>query len=527
MEDLTKIYAFLDNIDEIGLDRANEEIPNQLRIVVALARKNPVIFNDFCFQDKHGKFWRSPSFHHEWQRTYPEPFSGKYTAIFAPRDHAKTSQIVIGRTLWELGRNPDLFIKIVCNTDPKARKRVQELQKNIESNRRVHLVFPDLQPDEKSGWEKHKFFIHRSLISREPSVEAYGILSGATGDRADVLIFDDIVDMKNAVLQPKSRQAVKDSFSSVWLNLLSPEGTALYIATPWHLDDKSHELMKDPEWQMWKRPAISKDGKPLWPARWPLEALEDRRRKIGESAFQQQFMLRALSSEDATFSEEAIRFSTRPLRFGEWRRGELIPKDWPRYIGIDPGASLGARNSPSVIMTIAVSPEDQVRYPLHVLRRKMKFPQLIEAIIDVNDEYRPTLIYGENNSFQEAVEQQLEADRKDIPVKGHYTGSKKWDLFEGLPGLCAVMEKGGWVIPKPCSCDNLPCRCHPSGCKCVSCEWERELQYHPLWEYSDIIMAQWLCETAAREAAPKEEKKFISLQDVWDEYDREKEGGAG
>jgi len=509
------IYEYLDQVDEIGLERMNNERPKAIGAIVNLARRNAVVFNDFCFQDKGGKYWRSAGFHREWQKAYPEPGSGKFTAIFAPRYHAKTSQMVMGRTLWELGRNPNLLIKIVCNVDDNAKKRVAELKQHIGENRRLHLVFPHLVPDKGLGWEKHKFFVRRDLIGREPTVESYGILSAATGDRADIIVFDDIVDMKNAVVQPKSRQTVKDSFNNVWINLLGPEGTALYIATPWHLDDLSHRIMVDPTWQVWKRPAIGEDGEPLWHEMWPLEALEDRRNKIHDPAFQQQFMLKALSAEDATFSEEVIRFCIRPLNFGEWHRDDPIPRDWPRFTGVDPGASLGARNSPSVIMTVAVSPKDGVRYPLHILRRKMKFPELIQAIKDVNDEFRPQLVYGENNSFQLAVEQQLEADRKDMPVKGHYTGSRKWDMFEGLPGVAAVMSHGGWVIPKPCRCDKIPCVCHSPSCKCISCEWERELKYHPKWEAADILMAQWLCEEAAREGTRVRDRSFIDLGGIW------------
>lgn len=521
--DHEKIYALLDWVDKLGLDAALEESPKRVALIAALARKNPVIFNDFCFQDKQGKFWRSAAFHRQWQRMHPEPYSGKYVAIFAPRGHAKTSQTIIGRTLFDLGRYPNLFIKIVCNTDEKAKKRVQELQKNIEDNKRIHLVFPGLLPDKDSGWEKHKFFIKRSQISREPTLESYGILSGATGDRADQLKFDDVVDMKNAVLQPKSRGMVKDFFHSVWLNLLSPEGIALYIATPWHLDDLSNEIMKDPEWHIWKEPAIDEAGEALWPELWSLEALQERQRKIGDTAFQQQFMLQALSTEDATFSEDAITRCLRPLKYEEWHRDEPIPLDWPRFMSIDPGASMGMRNSPSVIMTIAVSP-DGVRYPLSVFRSKIKFPQLVEVVVQQYDSFLPGLVLGENNSFQEAMIQQIGDTRKDIPLKGHYTGSKKWDMYEGLPGLSAVMNNGGWVIPKPCSCNKTPCYCHNASCQCISCEWERELRYHPKWATADIVMAMWLCEVAAREGTASRDRSFVHLGQVFEEYDREHKG---
>ena len=524
-----RILSLLDWVDSMPLEKAVAENPKRVSLIVSLARKDPGIFCDFCFRDK-GKHWRSAPFHHEWQAFCPEPHSGDYRAIFAPRAHAKTSQIVIGRTLWTLGHHPSMLIKIVCNVDDKAKKRVQELQANIERNQRLHMVFPHLQPDRDSGWEKHKFFIQRDEISREPTIEAYGILSGATGDRADHLIFDDVVDMKNAVLQPKSRAAVKESFRKVWLNLLGPMGTAMYIATPWHMDDLSYEVMEDPEWKIWMRAALSNEegepdeaGEPLWKTRWGKEALARRRRKIGDRAFQQQFQLKALSTEDATFSEDIIKFCTRTLGFGEWRRDLPIPPDWPAFMGVDPGASLGARNSPSAIMTAAVSPIDGVRYPLHILQKKMKFPELILAIQEINDEYHPNIIMGENNAFQEAVEQQLEKDRKDLPLKGHYTGAKKWDEFDGLPGLSVVMSHGGWVIPKPCRCGETPCSCHPSSCQCISCKWERELRYHPLWATADIVMAQWLCELACRAGAPRGSRDFLDLGNIWDEVDREGE----
>jgi len=505
-----KIYALMDRIDSLGVEKVATDNPQQLGAILALARKNPVIFNDFCFHDKKIGYWRSASFHREWQRIYPSPFSGLFVAIFAPRLHAKTSQMVMGRTIYELGLNPDLLIKIVCNTDDKAKKRVTELQQQIEGNERVHLVFPHLQPDKDAGWEKHKFFVQRRDVSREPTIESYGILSGATGDRADILIFDDVVDKRNAVLQPLLRQQVKETFRDVWLNILGPEGTAIYIATPWHLNDLTHELMEDPEWRPWKKPAVDEDGNQLWPQVWTAEALATRRKRIGDRAYQQQFMLRALSAEDATFTQKAIETSIRPIRFGEYHRGEPIPSDWPIFGGVDLASAMGKKASETVIMTGAVSP-DNIRYPINIIKGKLKFPQIIEALISEFKTYHHSLILVENNSFQEAVLQQLPEEHKGIPVRGHYTSGKKWDDITGLPGLCATMENEGWVLPKPCSCDKIPCICHPAGCECISCEWERELRYHPRWKSSDIVMAQWLLETAAREGTRSKDRGFIDV----------------
>lgn len=196
-----------------------------------LAAKDVGAFIVYAMKDSSGIPMKPEKFHLEWHAA-----ADKYPRllILAPRDHSKTESISVIRTIFELGRNPNLRIKIVTQSDEKSSTILQQIANNILDNPKIRDVFPDLIPADRGSWSKHKLMVRRKAISKDPSIEALGVLSSGTGGRADLLIFDDIVDFRNAIQQPALREIVKEAYSSVWINLLEPDGRVVYIATPWH-----------------------------------------------------------------------------------------------------------------------------------------------------------------------------------------------------------------------------------------------------------------------------------------------------
>jgi len=188
--------------------------------------------------------------HKSWQRHISQCQElGRFCGILAPWGHGKTEQVAIARTLWELGKNPNLRVKIVTNTPEFAQARLQTCQKYIKENQSYHQIFPNVQPANDLDWNKHKLMVKRDTYSEDGSIEAYGVLQAATGGRADLLIFDDIVDLNNAVLNPAMRPKVVEAFHNVWLPRLEPGGFAIYIATRWHLEDITGVLLQNPQWR--------------------------------------------------------------------------------------------------------------------------------------------------------------------------------------------------------------------------------------------------------------------------------------
>jgi len=255
---------------------------------------------------KSGEPFEIQWFHQEWIDALGDP-DHPQTLIVAPRSHGKTELAVVARVVWELGRNPNLIIKIVCEDDSLSHKRLKAIRRHIEHNPKVKEVFPNLRPDRTEAWASTQLFVEREIIDKDPSVEAKGIFSGSTGSRCDLLIADDVCGKRNALLVPSNRAKVKLSFYEDWLNLCDPDSRVWYICTLWHKDDLSHELMKSSEWNVLFY-AVGKNYESIWPDRWPAWALRARAATIGSTAFARGYHNVCRADEDLIVREEWLRY---------------------------------------------------------------------------------------------------------------------------------------------------------------------------------------------------------------------------
>ena len=213
-------------------------------------------------------------------------------------------------------------------------------------------------------------------------MEACGVLSTGVGGRADRIIFDDVVDLRNAVTMPALRDQVKQAVYGVWLNLLTPDGQAIYIATPWHEDDLTAELAglgphrPNPIWTVWWKPALDEEtGEVLWPGRWSNEKLARKKLEIGPRQFACQYQLRPLSEEEAVFPERILTVCRDQGR--AHAPGQVdVPDHWARYIGVDLASSMGAKSSYTVAFVIALGPDGK-RYPIEIVRKRLAFDETV------------------------------------------------------------------------------------------------------------------------------------------------------
>ena len=108
---------------------------------VRSARADPVAFLRYLLMDPAAPADPMPEVHAALQNHLSEH---RLALVELPRDHGKTTQVCL-RALWELGRDPNLRIKIVCASEAIAVDRSRFLRRSIEQNRRLALVFPHLR----------------------------------------------------------------------------------------------------------------------------------------------------------------------------------------------------------------------------------------------------------------------------------------------------------------------------------------------------------------------------------------------
>jgi len=280
----------------------------KLRVMVEEARKHPLGLYRLCFTDDFGEAITLKWFHNEWAR---ELLSNTHAMVEAPRGTTKTT-FIVATALWFIGHNQNIRIGIVCGNDANASKRLGEIKSHIQNDPLYGLVFPQVQMDEKLKNDSMNLNVVRERHSKDYTVEARGVLSDGTGDRKDILIFDDVCNYKNTIQEPASRPKVLAKVRGDWLNTLNPRGgRAWFIFTPWHAED-CHAILKKENKTRWsyKRYFHGKPGDPyhsIFPELFNREWLKRKRKEVGSLEYARAYLCRALSSDVQIVRAEWIR----------------------------------------------------------------------------------------------------------------------------------------------------------------------------------------------------------------------------
>lgn len=395
-----------------------------LSLTLRRSRRDPNAFLEFCLRGV-----RQAAVHRQLQA-----FLSKHprALVELPRDHGKTTQ-VCARLVWELGRDPDLRIILVCAAQGLADNRGRFLRDAIANNTRVRLVFPNLTP--KRPWAVDAFTVRRDTQAIGPSVAAIGIGGTSTGNRADLLVCDDIVDVK-AVYSKAERDRTSDDFFNNVLNLLEPDGRFWGLCTPWHADDLNARLKRNSGFALFRRP-IGPNLKPVWPGRWSRRELQKRRGEIGSAAFARGYLLTPVADEDVLI---------RP----EWVQVWSEATDFERVIlSVDPAVTGKADASGLVVL----GQSENAIYCLAAVAQRVTVPGLIEWITAIDTLWHPETIVFESNGAFEAV--------KDLLVRHAGFGPKVFGIAQSkaktarVATFSVIVQNGAFRVKGDGSQKNL------------------------------------------------------------------------
>lgn len=371
------------------------------------ARACPDTFLAACFADPFGGPIRQADVHRGLQAfltRHPKAL------IELPRDHGKSVQ-VCGRVLWELGRNPGLRVKLVCATEGLAAQRSRFLRDAIAGNQVLQDVFPDLRPGEP--WAAEEFTVARPADVIGPTVSAVGVGTGSTGSRADLLVCDDVVDVRG--LHSKAeRDRVAAYFFDNLMNLLEPDGRFWGLCTPWHPDDLNARLKANPAFAVFRR-AVGPDLEPVWPEKWPRERLAERKAEIGAASFARGYRLLPIDESEVTVRAEWVKF---------W--GDELPREaFERVVlAVDPAVSTRATADNSALVVLG-KVGNEVRC-LEAVGRRVATPGLVELIDAADRRWRPDTILFEANAAFEGIKELLVRHARFGPrVLGSKAGKSK------------------------------------------------------------------------------------------------------
>jgi len=411
-------------------------------------------------------------------------------------EHGKTTQLSVARTLFELGNDPTLRFAIVSNTHGQAEKIVRTISRYIEQSADLHRVFPELKPGDQ--WTSTKLTVRRPFVSKDPSVQAFGVHGNITGARVDRLVLDDLLDVENTRSQ-KLRNDLWDWYHATLEGRVTQRGRVSVIGTAYHPDDLLHRLARAPGWKAFRYPVLDDKGNPRWPERWPMERVLEKKMRLGPLEFARQMQCVARDDTEARFKREWIdrclmRGNGRSLAFGM----SVLPPGVRTFTGVDLAVQQHSAADLTCLFTIAVHPNGD-REVLCCESGRWAGPEIVQRIIDHHRRYFSVCVV-ENNAAQDFIIQ-FARGQFAVPIRPFTTGRNKAHPEFGIESIAAEMAGGKWIIPNnegrsPAEIDA----------------WLSEMLYYdPTVHTGDRLMASWFAREGARLGAMRVEGRSIDL----------------
>jgi len=209
----------------------------------------------------------------------------KRLMITMPPRHGKSMLASEYFPAWYLGRNPDHYVVAATYAQDLADDFGRKVRNQI-NDPLYQAIFPGvgLKTDSSSSRRFHVTQPQDAITTGQNGAYfAVGVGGPLTGRGAHLLLIDDPIKNREDAESEVMRRKIKDWYTSTAYTRLMPGGRIVVIQTRWHEDDLSGWLQTEhahEQWTVLDLPAISDDGKALWPEQYPLEALEGIKRAL-------------------------------------------------------------------------------------------------------------------------------------------------------------------------------------------------------------------------------------------------------
>lgn len=510
--------------------------------LIVRARQDPNVFVEICGRIEGGKWLSGQApVHRMWQDFLTA--SGKVArastaCLLAPVGFAKSTQVHRWRVIWELGRNPNLRIALIGETQLLPSKMLRGIVADIETNPFVQAVFPHLRRSKKPGqdkWNEEEIYVERESNLPDASIRVYSVNSPVLGSRFDLMVFDDVVSIENT-LTSYMRRKVWDTVRAQFLSRRPPtelgSSRVWFLGHVWYEDDTIAEACRLPgasvlrqgarvqrlpdetlredlrseEREAQKEERRKKRGKIITSAdeEWdeslgwvPLAPMlvdkEELGKKYVELGWGAGHMLdnRFIRKSGTGFSEELLFNALRAgagLPFtGDENNGQNtwnpIATGAETYTGVD--LSTGEGDDETVLFTVALLPGG-TRRVLCIESGKWDGPEIRDRIIANYKRYQPTIAV-ECNGAQRMIRQFVN-EAHVVSVTDHETtGQAKHHLKWGIRQMALELaDPCRWQFPRPMEATR---RADPQIRKLLY----DAIHYSPERHPGDHLMAWWIC----------------------------------
>ena len=268
----------------------------------------------------------------------------------------------------------------------------------------------------------------------EGGMWANGVGGSWTGMGMHLIVLDDTVKGRAEAESGTERERLAAWFQDDLETRLEPGGSLILVGTRWHVDDLPGRAIAQGiigrKVEYINIPAISQDGRSIWPERFPVEELERIRKSKGEyswaSLYQgQPFPRGGRVFHDAVFYDE-------------------LPESLRISIGIDLAYSKKTSADYSVIVVMGRDDLTDTNYVLKRVREQEEAPVFARRIIEVQAQYPGVPARWHCAGVEKGVGDFLRTLGVDIDMQPAIS-----DKFVRAQPYAAAWNDGKVLLPRP------------------------------------------------------------------------------
>jgi len=266
--------------------------------------------------------------------------------------------------------------------------------------------------------------------------------------RPDLIICDDI-EKDELVATPEGRRKLEHWLRRVVMPALAPDGQLLVLGSLIHYDSLLANLCDKQRFPRWDykvyralEAELAEDGNyyrvSLWPARWPVERLDEERERVGTLAFEQEYQANPIDDSIRVFQPEWLH---------RYDPSELVEQNLITLMAVDPATGISGGD----FFAIWIGSLDRgtgIIYTRELTLERIAVPEQVRRIVAKFEQWRPVKIGIETVAYQVALKQILEErsrqNRLYMPIVPIQTTANKRARIEGSSPF---YENGTFRLP--------------------------------------------------------------------------------
>lgn len=370
-----------------------------------------------------------------------ERVHGRLIINLPPRS-AKSTIASVALPAFLLGRDPTLRVIVVSYNQDLANFFGRQTRQVMQSAW-YRRLFPSTRLPVRAG----ETVFYTSAGGYRMATSTNGTLTGRGGD---VIIVDDPLKGPDAYSEAARETSIEWTMTTLFTRLDDKSrGGIILVQQRQHENDLSGHLLETGDFLHLNLPAIAERDEDILLSKHPLRFHHRRTGDVLDPAREPPGVLQRLKGEMGTH-EFSAQYQQNPLpadgdviKVGWFGTYHDVPDTGETVFSIDSAYKTGARNDWSVITVWRVHANRF--YLLNVWRRRVEYPVLKQAVIEMARRLRPDAILIEDKGSGTGLIQDLEAESEGFPVIAYDPGV--YDKQTRLHVQSSKIEGGLVLLP--------------------------------------------------------------------------------